>query len=268
MINRILFILFFACAILSCKEEVSNDFAPTRTFKLAPPQFVVDSLLFKESARIEVDFDLADAQIRYTDDGKEVTENSNLYQHPLSTDTSALYTFRAFHPDYQKSDAVYVKLIQIKNDISGTAVTVAPDPHSNYLGKGSNGLTDLQKGTIQFRKGKEWSGFQTKEIKINLNFEKAILISKLTVSTLRDHGSWIFSPRSIIVLTNGKKLGELMLAPPKNGQSTQTEFLEIPIIKGKYKTVDVQIHSLKKIPEWHQGKGTVPFFFMDEILIE
>ncbi|GMN10712.1 MULTISPECIES: chitobiase/beta-hexosaminidase C-terminal domain-containing protein [unclassified Croceitalea] len=260
-------LLVFSLSFWSCKQSTEPKYAKNEVFELAPPRVNIDSTIFKNSARIAVDFEVDGAKIHYTNDGSNVGESSKNYEEPLLINKSGKYNFKVFHPDYQASEQVSIAVIKIKQSISEAEVITSPLPHANYAGNGTNSLTDLKKGSTQFRNGFFWLGFLSPTTTIQLNFKRELAISKIVLSTLKDHNSWIFSPKSIAVASNSKNIGVLKLKSPDSVQPTQLEFIEIPLEKGVYSEIDLQL-TMENIPEWHQGKGTVPFFFIDEILVE
>lgn len=265
-INFILLFLF-GIGFWSCKQNPNPKFAENKLFALAPPRVVIDSTIFKNSTTITVYFEVDGAKIHYTTDGSIVEESSTIYEGPLTVSETGKYNFKVFHPDYQSSKQVSTKVVKINQSISDALIISSPQPHSNYKGSGINSLTDLKKGSTQFRNGSFWLGFLSPTTKIQLNFKKGLPISKIVLSTLKDHNSWIFSPKSIAVTSNSKHIGDLKLESPDSAQLTQLEFIEIPLEQGVYSEINLQL-TMENIPEWHQGKGTIPFFFIDEILVE
>lgn len=268
MVPKIFYFFAGLLLLFSCKEVVQERYASSEIFQLAPPRIQVDSLLFSKSALVSAQFDMQDAVIRYTHDGNEVTESSILYTEPIVIMEATKFAFAAFHPEYQKSPEIHTRLTRIKQSVSNAKVALSVEPHPNYPGGGGAALVDLQKGTTQFRVGKQWLGFQDKQINVQFDFEQEISISKLIISSLNDHGSWIFVPEAIRVTSNNKELGKVSIPIPKRVEPKQIALLDIPIINGSYKNIEIQIDLLEAIPEWHQGKGTTPFFFIDEVLVE
>ncbi|WP_396637513.1 chitobiase/beta-hexosaminidase C-terminal domain-containing protein [Maribacter sp. R77961] len=270
MLKKIVLFIVGALLLCACEQDkkATIQYAADNLFELAAPKIVVDSLLFSKSAKVSAVFHMKDAQVRYTTDGSPVTSKSNLYTEPLLVEEATQFAFCSFHPDYKKSEEVYTRLIQLQRNISNAQVTLDPAPHSNYTGNGAQGLVDLQKGTLQFRGTHTWLGFQNDQISIKLDFDKELPISKLIVSTLKDHGSWIFAPQAIEVRAKGRKIGELNLDHPTEMEPKQIELLDIFVAEASYKNIEIKIDLMEEIPEWHQGKGTVPFLFIDEILVE
>jgi len=264
------FILCCCILVSSCNQkEVKIGYAASELFELATPQLKIDSLLFNKTAKLEAVFNMEGAEIRYTKDDSEVSTDAMLYENPLVVTDASEFRFRVFHPEYIKSKEVYTRLLKVKEDVSTAKVRLAPQADKNYKGDGPQALVDLKKGTTQFRAGNHWLGFQGKQVRVSLEFEKETAISKLIVSALNDHGSWIFLPTAIRVFGDGKaEIGSVSIPLPTEVEVKDVALLDVPVPTGLYKSIEIHIDLMEAIPEWHQGQGTAPFTFIDEILVE
>ena len=99
-------------------------------------------------------------------------------------------------------------------------------------------------------------------------FEKAIVMNKVYISSLIDQDAWIFPPTNIIVKHNNTAIGTLYnkeAGQPLMAQ-LKTFIVDIPI--KSYTQLSIEIAALNNIPEWHPGKGTQSWLFIDQILVE
>ena len=85
--------------------------------------------------------------------------------------------------------------------------------------------------------------------------------------------SWIFAPKKLLVYgskdgTEYDLLQTLTFPPTLEGAANSLEFLEATFPKTSLRFVKVVLEHFEGIPEWHPGKGTLPWLFVDEILIE
>ena len=262
ILTGFLFMLIGAC------QSKKIDFLKAEAVQLAPPMIQVDSLLFNNAAQIKLYPGSNEAEIRYTLDGSEVTSDSPNYLEPISVSTTTHLNVKAFHPDFNASEVVERIIIKMSKDISESTISVQPEAHESYRAMGPSTLIDGRKGEFNFRSGNRWLGFQTNETLVNLEFSEKVSIEKVLVGLLQDHGAWIFLPDAIEVKTSDRSIGKLKLKPSVNGDSKKMGFMEIPVEKGEYDQLTIIIHALQEIPDWHPGKGTMPWTFMDEILIE
>lgn len=252
---------------VSCQSK-KTTFLTTDSIQLAPPNIQVDSMLFNQTAFLSLELSQDDAQIRYTLDGSKVDKNALVYKGPFQLSATTEVKVRAFHPKFSPSDSQTVVVRKLGRNISSAKISVFPEPHSNYPGDGVKTLIDGQKGGFNFRKGKFWLGFQEKQISAELKFSEDIAMGSVVVSVLHDHDSWIFAPKTITVASNGKPIGAISMDQVDQPQKKKLLFMEVPVQKGSYQQLTITITPLHEIPEWHPGKGTLPWVFIDEIMVE
>lgn len=263
--NRIfLFLLLFPVFA----QSQSPTFAPVKTFHLASPRITTDSILFKENAKLTLSLNHPGVQLFYTDDGTEVSQNSQRYQEAILIGQSTVVQAKAFHPDFLPSETVAQAIYKV-NDIAASAqIDLYPAPHENYPGNGSHTLIDLKKGSTNFRTGQYWLGFQSETVTINLRLKNAAEIKSLSLSTLEDNGSWIFLPQSIEVFDGDKRIAKKEWPQPNEAQKKALKFLKLEWPKTRLQNIRIEIKHFSSIPDWHPGKGTPPWLFIDEILID
>jgi hypothetical protein len=228
----------------------------------------VDSALFKNATTFTLQLGFPESRIRYTLDGKDVDVHSPIYEAPMQLNHSALINARAFHPDFKASDQVSLQVEKLTHDISDATVTLTPPPHDNYKGSGGQGLVDMQKGGSQFRGSDEWMGFQANPVTITIDLKNELELSMVKVSYLQNQGGWIFGPQKIEVFSGSQAIGETTLENAEEQQGNRLVMITVPLKKGTYSLVTIKVFPLDEIPQWHQGKGSAPWLFMDEILVE
>ena len=264
---RTIIILLLLAVLGSCTSE-NKTYEASGTFQLAPPILAVDSALFKNAATFTLQLGFPESRIRYTLDGKDVDVHSPVYGAPMQLNHSALINAKAFHPDFKASDQVSLQVEKLAHDISDATVTVTPSPHDNYKGSGRQGLVDMQKGGSQFRGSDAWLGFQANPVTITIDLKNELELSTVKVSYLQNQGGWIFAPQKIEVCSGSQTIGETTLENAEEQQGNRLAMIAVPITKGTYAQVTVKVFPLDEIPPWHQGKGTAPWLFLDEILVE
>ncbi|MEO1485543.1 MAG: chitobiase/beta-hexosaminidase C-terminal domain-containing protein [Bacteroidota bacterium] len=235
---------------------------------LAPPIIQIDSLLFKESASATLQLRQEGATLRYTLDGSDVSTSAALYQSPIVLKETVELKAKAFHSDFQASETAAITTRKVKSDLGAAEIQIQPNPSKTYSASGRKTLIDGQKGSTNFRRGNFWLGFQESEILVSLSLEQPTKINKVVVSVLNDQDSWIFLPQKLTVVSNGISVGSKVLENCAEKTSKQTKFVEVDIAPGAYSTLLLTLSAMEGIPEWHAGKGTPPWTFIDEILIE
>jgi 2',3'-cyclic-nucleotide 2'-phosphodiesterase (5'-nucleotidase family) len=105
-------------------------------------------------------------------------------------------------------------------------------------------------------------------VTIDLKFDQEKEISLITISTLLDQEAWIFSPAKVTILNQDIEVGKVVLSNADKKQIQQLMYIDVPIIENTYSQLKIIVHGLEVIPDWHQGNGIQPWFFIDEILID
>ena len=259
--------LFLICLCRSYAQEADQN-AATTTFQLSVPIIGTTSVFFTEVTEIKLAFDFPDAVIRYTLNGGPVSDQSPVYEGLLSLKESTTVKAKVFHPDYLESEEVQVKVLKTVNNQSIKNIEILPSLNPKFSGLGATGLMDRNKGSRTFSSDEQWLGFQSDSITLKTTFSKPTSISKVILSSLTNQSSWIFSPEKVAVFSDGHLVGSVNYSDAGKQASTQFEFLEVSVKSGNYEHLEVVVYPLQNIPNWHQGKGTKPWLFIDELLIQ
>ncbi|HLU88118.1 MAG TPA: family 20 glycosylhydrolase [Taishania sp.] len=144
----------------------------------------------------------------------------------------------------------------------GLEVQFETEPHSSYNLNASTKLTDGILGDTPW-KGSQWVGFQEKEIRFNLNLDKNIKSTSVTLSFLDAPESWILLPQTVQLIgsKNGKKWKEIEI------KAIDLENVKFDY-KKKIKYLKFVIKTIDTIPANQPGSGSIPFTFIDEIIVE
>ena len=260
-------LLALAMLCQACSSQNSIN-ASMEIFPLSPPQINATSIFFDSITTVQLSFDFPNAVIKYSLKGDEVNHNSKEYCAPLELTESTVIKARVYHPDYLESEEVQIEVVKTSTKKTIQEITLTPNASENYPGLGGAGLGDLIKGAEQFGGDKQWMGFQADTISAAIKLNSNIEVSTLVLSVLTNQSNWIFAPTRIEVFNEGKKVGVLSNPNSAIETSSRATFLSVPITKGTYSEFTVVVYPLSEIPEWHQGKGTTPWVFIDEIIIQ
>ncbi|MEL7148892.1 MAG: chitobiase/beta-hexosaminidase C-terminal domain-containing protein [Bacteroidota bacterium] len=240
-----------------------QQYASIGQIQLSPPEMVVDSIFFEQQTTVSINFEVPGVIIRYTINGEVPSAKSPIYETPLLLAETSLVQAVAFHEDFQNSESVEVQVYQITSTV-GFSVHSKQPPSSKYPGNGIHSLVDGKKASSSFRDGR-WVGFSADTVSFTLQFDQSAGGRHLVLSVLQDHPSWIFLPESVQMRLRGETiaawLGDRSTSRPK---SLEYIVLKLPANAGL--TAECQI-VMGQIPAWHDGAGTLPWFFIDEIAI-
>ena len=262
MKNAQLLIIFISnIAVLSAQES----------FQLAPPLLKYPSVFFTKEAKIEMAFAEPNTEIHFTTNGAEPTQNDLIYKTPLSITTNfTTVKARVFSKIYQASDVVAATFI--KDGLPIHSVECTP-PNPKYAGSGATTLIDNKGGTTNIS-NKTWLGFQTDTVEIVLNLNKKEKVNKVLVNLLQDYGSWIFLPEHIEIYSFNSKtktfqlVGNQIFNQEKEVKGSFCTPSVLTVKKGvKTDKIKLQLYLVKQIPNWHAGKGSRSWIFIDEIKV-
>ncbi len=259
--------ILFLCTFLCCNFALYTQ----DLFQLAPPMLQYESSFFEKKAMVTIKFAQKNTQIHYTTNGKTPTKNDPIYTRPVVV-KNHLTTVKAkvFGEGYLPSEAVEVCFYK-----QGVAITKVEHtkPHKNYLGSGERTLID-QKGGDMGHSNPTWMGFLQDTLMFTLDLAKPQKVKSLMAHVLISQPTWIFLPEKIEVYFPDPITGTLKLMATKAldattkvpENATQAVVLDLDNHL-KTKRVVVKIYTLTHIPEWHDGKGTLGWFFIDELMV-
>jgi hypothetical protein len=260
MIKKLL-LLFFLFLMKDCFSQPS--------FQLAPPMLKYKSAFFSGTTSFEVTFNQPGAAVRYTLNGEEPTENDLLYATSVPITQRTKVKVKAFGKNFLPSETVNVQFI--KNGKEIRQVTFSK-PNEYYANSKADILYDNIGGIINYRSG-GWLGYDSDTVTITIDLKKKETVNTVLISLLQDENAWIFLPEQILVyyyndkqktfVPAGKEVFVLETPGPK-----ECNLREItPAKKIKTDKLKLVLLPLKKIPDWHQGKGNHGWLFIDEIKV-
>lgn len=236
-------------------------------FQLAPPLIKYNSVFFLDEVKVVLAFAQPGTVIHYTTNGEEPDENSSSYKEPVIirknfTTLKAKVFGKGFLPS-KTTQATFVKdglpLKKVEFSL----------PNEGYSGEGITTLMD-NKGGIPSFMSKTWLGFNQDTVSITISPDKKQNVRAVLFNLLQDYGSWIFFPYKAEAYStvNGRieKQGELLFTSKENMDVSVCRPYLIKF-KRRIKTdiIKVQLYLLKKIPDWHPGKGQSSWIFIDEV---
>ena len=248
-----------------------------QTFQLAPPQTGIgafQSPLFTDSAVVVLRFDVPGASIRYTLDGSLPGPASPVFKNRIVLRSSCALTAVAVHPDYRDSEPVSVQFVRLNPDLQPVQTELVHAPAAKYAGKGATTLCDHDKGHEQLNSG-HWLGFEGKDLEYTVDFRKKKTLKGLILSTLSAPASWVLPPAAVELWADTGKKGAFEkvavfeLPPAREGESGIRERLFFLDFKPrKARRWRVVARNGGPLPEWHPGKGSPAWLFVDEVIFQ
>lgn len=260
--------VLFSCFLLHSSCLIGQEYASPGNFQLAAPQIRCDSIFFTNHATVQLELALEDVDIYFTLDGSMPNAHAVRYEKPLVIRQPGTLSAIALHPEFQNSEVVTLPFFKVSSQARQVEFNMDRQPNDRYPGSGPAGLGDLKKGTQNFQ-SEAWMGFQGGTIDIACDFQKQVNASKVTVSLLSAPDAWIFPPAraELYEVVPG---GALRLIDAWNngepGKEMQTGFRYVTFaLNEPARKLMVRVTAVQEIPEWHPGKGTPAWLFIDEI---
>ncbi len=248
------------------KKIIAPGVVQTNQLKLSKPIPRFASTLFQKNVTVTYDLDYRGTKIFYTTDGSTPNTSSRLYSDELTIDQSCTLKAIAVHPDTKNSDISSTSFIKVSQLKDVNKVSLSRKPSAKYPGGGPYSLFDMIKGTTNFSNG-EWMGFEGGSIQVHVSLKNIKKISNVKLSVLSANAQWIFLPSEIIIEAEGRSFTKNMATASKK-EAAGSKFIEIPLDNILTDELQITIKALEEIPEWHQGKGTPAWLFIDEIIVE
>ena len=211
-----------------------------------------------------------DAQIHYTLDGSEPDENSPVYTGPIEIRETCTLKAKSFRDGFVTK--TYTKEF-IGHKAMGRPVTIGTEPHSSYVYSAPDNLTDGILSMDTYTSG-DWAGWYDGPFEATVDMNDCGAYESVTLSTYVFKHDWIFNPTDIKVLTseNGKDFTEVAYVEIEtidnidDGNGRQEYTLTFTPSEARY--LKVIANSVTEIPDWHTGKGSPGFLFVDEIIVK
>ena len=208
--------------------------------------------------------------IKYTTDGSEPSMNSPVYHAPIKINQKTVIKASMFVSGTQKGKASK-KTIFFSKAI-GKNVRYNTQYSDRYSGSGPLTLVDGLTGSIAHNDN-YWQGWIEDDMDVTIDLSKIEDISRVSMSFLESHGSWIFLPTHVIITFShdGNSYGDqtkIQITDGKNGGSANRVECESKNLNVSARYIRVRAINRKKCPKWHPGAGGETWGFSDEIIVE
>ncbi|MBO3699543.1 c-type cytochrome domain-containing protein [Roseivirga sp. E12] len=236
--------------------------------QLNTPRMVYESSFFDDKMTITVPYSLSNTDIYYQigNDDPQILQGREIELTASSKVT--VYAKKEGWKDSEKAEQAFILVRPNrfkKNDLKF-------DPKGTYKAKGIETLFDLKKGSENFRDG-NWLGFNGDDMIVDVELSETRSLESVFISTLDDTGSWIFPPTELEIWggsTSGnlKKLNTLSISSPDGPEPKHMIIHELTFDKADLKYVRVIAKNYGDLPDWHPGKDTPAWLFIDEIAFQ
>ena len=242
--------------------------------KLNKPTIQQDSTIITDNITVPIKHFLNGVTIKYTiDDSEPDSINSPTYTTPLQLNKNTTVKTKVFKKGWISSDMVQQTFY--KSSLSADSIVLLTQPDPKYIANGGNTIIDHELGEMNFGNGK-WLGYDKTNMEFVMQFKTATQMNEVIFNSLINTGSYIFPIQSIQVEASmdGKTykplqsvdFSSITKAYTKETNINQLQSFKVKVDKGSaYPFYKFTIRNLKQIPNWHPGKGTPAWIFVDEV---
>ena len=206
--------------------------------------------------------------IRYTLDGSEPTENSMLYEGPITLTSTTVVKARAYG---SKGNPSFTSTRKFNYDYI-VRTTFSQKPNTPFNLGADTLLFDGERSTIDdLQQG--WLGFSGRGVTTTVELSKPIDIDAVTLRYAHFPEMWAFVPQQVIILlsSDGQLFTDtvnvsLPFDPTlEENNNPQVVELRVPVKKDSVGFLKIKAQSIGSVPAWHRAKGLNPWLLMDEI---
>ncbi len=238
---------------------------------LSPPQIINDQVIFGIGEKLELTQRISNAEIKFTLDGSEPdSTNGEIYLHPISItkgcDLKTIVYKDGWLPSAVATYAVFSK------GVSPTNITLSTAPSAKYPGQGATTVIDEKKAPVTNLQDPRWMGFLEENYTSLFEFEKPTSLKQISLAYGLHVPAYVFPPTHIIVLAGNsaqelRQISKLSVSKIKQDQidDIRNAVVHIELDGQAYSHYKIIAQTLPKIPNWHPGKGTKGWLFIDEI---
>lgn len=217
----------------------------------------------KKEVLLSLKNEFTDADIRYTLNENQLSNNAIKYTEPLKINTTTTIHASLFKED-KAVGVPFSTTIEFHKAV-GKKVSFKEAYNERYQGEGEFGLTNTLRGTKNFMDG-HWQAWLNKDMEAVVDLEVPTPISEVILGALENQGPDIYFPTSVTVSVsddgiNFKEVGTVKRAFVKNPTSDLKDF-KVSFQEQSVRYVKVVATNLKTI-----ASGNGVWLFVDEIII-
>jgi len=149
------------------------------------------------------------------------------------------------------------------------SISMNPLPSDKYPGNGPGSIVNGIQGDDRRYGGKEWLGFEGKNVDIMLEWETKQDIQQIGFRFFKGEGQWIYLPRSVEIFASPDgKIFEQVRKIENITADGKVGKVNIPAVLRDIRFIKIRVQNYGKIPGGAQGAGHGAWLFSDEIAAE
>lgn len=222
------------------------------------------------SIRVQVEANVSGMALHYTTDGTAPKPSSPRYTPEVVFDKPGDVLILPLLNGEPLLRSVRFTVLE-KHLAVGKKLNLTHSPSPRYTGTGDQTLTDGVQGSFTFNDGL-WQGWNDEDFEAIVDLGTAQSVKEVALSTLQVSGSWILLPKEVTFSTSSD--GQTWRTPARltHGESPRRlegfRYLFVQPFSGepiRYLRITAKRDTL---PDWHNGRGTPAWVFIDEVVVQ
>ncbi|MCX2452431.1 chitobiase/beta-hexosaminidase C-terminal domain-containing protein [Pedobacter sp. PLR] len=238
--------------------------------RLNQPRLSNEVAVFKTSLALQMKHPVNGVQIRYTTDGSEPDSlSSSLFGKELLLRESTTLKAKAYKDGWFGSETITANFY--KSGYQPDTILFLLPPDDKYKAGGAKILTDHQLGDYEANSGK-WIGVRQNNLEALLFFKRPVMMQSVVLNVMRLVPTYILPPVAVEIWAGSAKNKLHLLSTVKPAATIKGAERALIKVESNFKPQNITylkivVKNLKKLPEWHPGKGQPAWVFIDEILL-
>ncbi|MBL7873811.1 MAG: chitobiase/beta-hexosaminidase C-terminal domain-containing protein [Cyclobacteriaceae bacterium] len=247
-------------------QRLFNDSA---ILQLSKPILINEGII-RQGESIQLKHSMPGVKVIYTLDGTEPDSvRGMVYEKPIAVNETVKLKAIACRVGWYCSE-----LLTVTNFVEGFKpgrAELLTLVDKQYPGLGATSLTDGRKGFIDVLKEPAWLGFRDNNFVAGFDFGiTPPTLKKIVLSYGNNMGGYLFPPTEVEVWGGKDKdhmhlLKSIKTEKPKGYEPQRVEAFGVEFKPESYSYYKIVAKPIKKLPEWHSGKGQKGWIFIDEV---
>lgn len=238
--------------------------------RLNQPRLLNEVGVFKSTLALQMKHPINGVQIRYTTDGSEPDSlKSSLYNQQILLKENTTLKAKAYKEGWYGSETITANFYKSGYQPDTTVFLLPPD--DKYKAGGTKVLFDHQFGGYEINSDK-WIGVRQNNLEALMFFKQPVMMQSVVLNVMRLIPSYILPPVGLEIWGGSEKNKLRLLSTVKPESALKGDERAMIKVEGKFKPQNITylkivVKNLKKLPDWHPGKGEPAWVFIDEILL-
>ncbi|MFZ4260437.1 c-type cytochrome domain-containing protein [Sphingobacterium sp. HJSM2_6] len=255
----------------SLRIDAGKKLDESQKLALTPVKISPERSFFQKEIMVSLTHPVPGVKFHYTIDGSDPDSVAALvYQSPFAIQKDVVLRVKAKKEGWLPSNEVRQNFYA--TFITPQKVTLESKPNAQYKARKEKSFFDLESGGVNNADGR-WLGFQGNDLSASLYFETAVHVDTLSLSIKQEYGQHIYPPEFLEVwggtdTLNLKLLNKVRLDMDKTESMRNRRIIACHLPNQSVRVLRLKTKHYAKIPDGFPAAGSIPWLFVDEIILK